>query len=75
MADEFDINYGKFRAMVADDVAMIAFEPTGSSLTTYRGETLVIQLANGTSRADADALAATLNSMAFKVSIRDLSAV
>ena len=42
MAGKFDMQVGRFRPLQIPGRAMIAFEPTGTNLTTYKGDVLVL---------------------------------
>ena len=38
MADKFDMQVGKFRPLQIPGRALIAFEPTGENLASYKGD-------------------------------------
>jgi hypothetical protein len=72
MSDTFEMSVGAFRAFVTPQMQVVAYVPTGTNLTTYKGDTLVIELVSGTDVETADTLARSLNELAVKVSIRAL---
>jgi uncharacterized protein with WD repeat len=73
MTDKFDMQVGEFRALQIPGRAMIAFEPTGTNLATYKGDVLVIDLKHDTPADAVKAIADLLNAYGSKVSIKDLS--
>ncbi|MDX0216721.1 hypothetical protein GOC40_01525 [Sinorhizobium meliloti] len=70
--DDFNLA-GKFRVLSQSNIRWLALEPSGANLTSYKGETLVLEFDSNTSEDELNQIASTLNERLRRAVIKDLS--